>query len=68
MREKDLRKGTAAVTVQLATVGILEACVDDPESHLIALLRDALADVEDVLSTPDTPAPVIAPRREPVPA
>lgn len=68
VREKDLRKGSAAVTVQLATVGILEACVDDPESHLIALLRDALADVEDVLSTPDTLAPVVAPRREPVPA
>lgn len=68
VREKDLRKGTSAVTVQLATTGLVEACVDDPEALLVALLRDAIADVEDVLSTPD-PQPVSPIRiREVVPA
>ena len=32
---------------------IAEAAVLDPESLLVTLLRDALLDVEDVLSTPE---------------
>lgn len=68
LRERDLRKGSCALTVQLATTGIVEACVDDPEGLLAELLRTAITDVEDVLSTPDLPVPADAPRRERVPA
>ena len=52
-RERDLRRSGCSAIVQLAVTGIAEAAVDDPESLLVALLRDALTDVEDVLSTPD---------------
>lgn len=63
-RERELRKGACALTVQLATVGIVEACIPDPEALLADLLRNAIADVEDVLSAPDEPMPVVVPRRE----
>jgi len=68
IRERDLRRGASAVAVQLATSGILEACVDDPESLLVGLLREAISDVEDILSTPDADAVPVIPRREAVPA
>jgi hypothetical protein len=61
-KERELRKGSCALTVQLATAGLVEACVDDPETLLAQLLRDAIADVEDVLSTPD-PVAALSPRR-----
>jgi len=54
VKERDLRKGAAAMAVQLATTGIAEACVDDPDSLLIATLRDAISDVEDLLTSPAT--------------
>lgn len=57
VRERDLRRGAAAVTVRLATTGMLEACVDDPETLLVDLLRAAITDVEDVLSTPEPVVP-----------
>jgi hypothetical protein len=52
-RERDLRRSGCALAVQLAVTGIAEAAVLDPESLLVTLLRDALLDVEDVLSTPE---------------
>jgi hypothetical protein len=52
IRERDLRRSGCAAAISLAVTGIAEACVDDPESLLVALLRDAITDVEDVLSTP----------------
>lgn len=63
VRERDLRAGAAAIAVRLATTGLIEACVADPESLLVDLLRAAISDVEDVLSTPEqTPTGVV---REP---
>jgi hypothetical protein len=59
VRERDLRKGASAVAVQLATAGIVEACVDDPETLLVDLLRDAITDVEDLLSAPDPGTPIV---------
>ncbi len=53
LRERDLRRSGCAAVVQLAVTGITEAAVDDPESLLVTLLRDALTDVEEVLSTPE---------------
>jgi len=58
VRERDLRRHGCAAAVTLSVTGIAEACVADPESLLIALLRDAITDVEDVLSTPAAPIAV----------
>jgi hypothetical protein len=63
-RERDLRRSGCSAAVQLAITGIAEAAVDDPAALLVTLLRDALTDVEDVLSAPDTEA---APARSRVP-
>lgn len=52
--ERDLRKGAAPMAVQLAATGIAEACVDDPDGLLIRLLRDAITDVEDLVTAPAT--------------
>jgi hypothetical protein len=52
VRERELRRYGCAAAVTLSVTGIAEACVADPESLLVALLRDAITDVEDVLSTP----------------
>lgn len=50
--ERDLRRGAAPMAVQLAVTGIAEACVADPDGLLVAVLRDAIADVEDLLTSP----------------
>jgi hypothetical protein len=52
LTDRGLRKNGCAATVQLAALGIAEACVADPESLLVQLLRDAISDVEDLLTTP----------------
>lgn len=52
VKERDLRKGAAPMAVQIATTGIAEACVDDPDGLLIRVLRDAISDVEDLLTAP----------------
>jgi hypothetical protein len=52
VRERELRRYGCSAAVTLSVTGIAEACVADPESLLVALLRDAITDVEDVLSTP----------------
>ena len=52
VKDRDLRTGAAPVAVQLAATGIAEACIADPDSALIELLRDAISDVEDLLTSP----------------
>jgi hypothetical protein len=64
-RERDLRRSGCAFAVRLAITGIAEAAVADPETLLVTLLRDALTDVEDVLSTPEPSVVAPATRREP---
>lgn len=53
VRERDLRRHGCAAAVTLAVTGIAEACIPDPESLLVTLLREAITDVEDLLSTPE---------------
>lgn len=52
VKERDLRRGASAMAVQLAATGIADACIDDPDALLIATLRAAIADVEDLLTSP----------------
>lgn len=52
VRDRDLRRGAAPVAVQVATTGIAEACVDDPDGILIELLRQSISDVEEMLTAP----------------
>ncbi len=52
VKERDLRRGASAMAVQLAATGIADACIADPDALLIATLRDAIADVEDLLTSP----------------
>ena len=64
-RERDLRRSGCAFTVQVAISGIAEAAVEDPETLLVELLKDALTDVEDELSTPEPSVVAPTSRREP---
>lgn len=50
VRERGLRRSGCAAAVTLAVTGIAEACIDDPETLLIALLRGAISDVEQLLA------------------
>jgi len=57
--ERDLRRSGCAATAKLAITSIAEAAIDDPGTLLVELLKDAITDVEEVLSTPEgdvTPA------------
>jgi len=65
VRERDLRRSGCAAVIQLATTGIAEACIADPASLLVALLRDALTDVEDVVSAPKASQTVSRGSRQP---
>ena len=52
VKERDLRRGACPMAVQIAATGIAEACVDDPDTLLVDLLRAAITDVEDLLTSP----------------
>jgi hypothetical protein len=52
VKDRDLRRGACPMAVQLAATGIAEACIADPDGLLIATLRDAISDVEDLLTAP----------------
>lgn len=54
VKDRDLRRGAAPMAVQIATTGIAEACIDDPDGLLVRVLRDAISDVEDLLTAPAT--------------
>lgn len=64
VRERELRRHGCAAAVTLAVTGIAEACVADPESLLVAVLRDAITDVEEVLGA--RPGPVGARGSDPL--
>lgn len=55
MSERDVRRAGCSAAVTIAVTGIAEACVDDPESLLIDLLRDAISDVERLLAPARVP-------------
>jgi hypothetical protein len=52
VKERDLRRGAAPMAVQIATTGIAEACIADPDALLVEVLREAISDVEDLLTAP----------------
>lgn len=57
-RERDLRRSGCAAAVTLAVTGIAEACIADPDSLLVALLRDAITDAEQLLAPVELREPV----------
>jgi hypothetical protein len=63
-RRRDARMAAAGAAVQIATTAIAEACVGDPAAVLVELLRDAIGDVEEVVSAPTDAAPVALRRPE----
>ncbi len=48
-KARDLHRGAAEAITRIATAGIAAACIDDPDSLLIATLRDAIADAEAIV-------------------
>jgi hypothetical protein len=54
-KARDLHRTAAEAVTRIATTGIASACIDDPDSLLIATLADAIDDVENLL-TESTPA------------
>ena len=64
LTEKGFRRYAAPNAVQLSVVGIVQACIPDPDSLLRQLLADAISDCG---SMPRTPEPTPAEGR-PVPA
>jgi hypothetical protein len=49
-RSRDLHRSTAEAITRISTTGIAAACVEDPDSLLIAMLRDAIGDVQALLA------------------
>ncbi|MFI6290594.1 hypothetical protein ACIBEJ_03375 [Nonomuraea sp. NPDC050790] len=61
--EKGFRRYAAPNAVQLSVVGIVQACIPDPDQVLRSLLESAIADCRRLIPLPDplpqpTPAPV----------
>ncbi|MEO5535377.1 MAG: hypothetical protein ABIR17_09635 [Pseudolysinimonas sp.] len=55
VKERDLRRTGCAAAIQLAIEGIADACIGDADGMLVQALRDAITDVEEIISTPDEP-------------
>ncbi|WP_246075360.1 hypothetical protein [Nonomuraea terrae] len=55
--EKGFRRYAAPNAVQLSVVGIVQACVDDPDALLRQLLADAIADCTALIRVPESTAP-----------
>ncbi|SDI41394.1 hypothetical protein SAMN05421869_105361 [Nonomuraea jiangxiensis] len=62
--EKGFRRYAAPNAVQLAVVGIVQACIPDPDALLRKLLEDTITDCATLIRgpqpTPTTPAPIHA--------
>jgi len=48
-KARDLHRTAAEAITRIATMGIATACIDDPDSLLIATLADAIGDVETLI-------------------
>lgn len=57
--EKGFRRYAAPNAVQLAVVGIVQACIADPDTLLRRLLEEAIADCEAVIHGTETAAPEV---------
>jgi len=61
-KPRDLHRTAAEAITRISTAGIGAACIDDPDSLLIATLHDAIDDVQAVLADrADEPAPAERP-------
>ncbi|MFC4007247.1 hypothetical protein ACFOY2_08445 [Nonomuraea purpurea] len=59
--EKGFRRYAAPNAVQLSVVGIVQACIPDPDALLRRLLAEAIADCDALLRDPKTDSTVTAP-------
>ncbi|MEU6712010.1 hypothetical protein ABZ897_11095 [Nonomuraea sp. NPDC046802] len=59
--EKGFRRYAAPNAVQLSVVGIVQACIPDPDALLRRLLAEAIADCDALLRDPQTGSTVTAP-------
>ncbi|WP_217707149.1 hypothetical protein [Nonomuraea rhodomycinica] len=66
--EKGFRRYAAPNAVQLSVVGIVQACIPDPDALLRELLTEAIADCAALVRGPALPAPRLAAGPAPVPA
>ncbi|WP_205303069.1 hypothetical protein [Nonomuraea montanisoli] len=62
LTEKGFRRYAAPNAVQLSVVGIVQACIPDPDTLLRELLTEAIADCSALVHGPALPAPLPAPR------
>ena len=63
-RPNDLARHGCGAIVRTAALGIAQACMDDPDTLLVAMLRSAIEDAEAFLiRMPEEPSPVPEPER-----
>jgi hypothetical protein len=64
-RPGDLARHGCGALVRTAALGIAQACIDDPDTLLVAMLRAAIEDAEAFLiRMPDEPSPMPEPERQ----
>ncbi len=64
-RPVDLARHGCGAIVRTAALGIAQACIDDPDTLLAAMLRAAIEDSEAFLGRESVPVAVAAPAAEP---
>jgi hypothetical protein len=60
-RPIDLARHGCGAIVRTAALGVAQACIDDPDTLLLGMLRDAIADVEAFLGRETTTVAAVAP-------
>lgn len=65
-RPGDLARHGCGAIVRTAALGIAQACIDDPDTLLVAMLREAITDAEAFLGRPRVVSPEFSP--QPLPA
>jgi hypothetical protein len=60
-RPIDLARHGCGAIVRTAALGVAQACIDDPDTLLVGMLRDAIADVEAFLGRETTTVAAVAP-------
>jgi len=64
-RPGDLARHGCGAIVRTAALGVAQACVDDPDTLLVTMLRTAIEDAEAFLvRMPDEPSPMPEPERQ----
>jgi len=64
-RPGDLARHGCGAIVRTAALGVAQACIDDPDTLLVTMLRTAIEDAEAFLvRMPDEPSPMPEPERQ----